>query len=199
LKPVYTIFSHIIFLNIIAIFTILTSLQMTYYFILNLVQGGWNYYFIDLNFIILIAYLLLLVFDVWILTGTLLPIIKIDDFGITAYSIFWRRALKWEELKACKLLKLSAGHSHSTMSVSWAVIQSPINKGAWKNKGLRVNTFILLHKHKFKMPEDLSLKGLLSHNKIVDKDGIAFEYNHKAWLILQEKLDLQNNPNYIVK
>jgi hypothetical protein len=199
LKPVYTFFSRMTFLNVIAILIICFSLQMTYYFVLNLLDGGWNYYFINSNFIVLVAYALLLVFDVWILTASLLPIIKIDEFGIYAYSIFWRRNFKWNEIASFELLKSSSSSKRHAMSMSWSIVQSPINKGALGNKGVRVNTFILIHKNKFKMPKNLSLMGLLSHNKIVDKEGIAFEFDTKAWGIIQEKLNLEININDEVK
>jgi hypothetical protein len=197
LKPVYTIFSRVTFLNVIAILIICFSLQMTYYFVLNLWEGGWNYYFSNSNFIVLVAYALLLVFDVWILTASILPVIKIDDFGISAYSIFWRRNFKWNEIASFELLKSSASSTRHAMSVSWSIVQSPFNKVALGNKGIRVNTFILIHKHKFKMPKNLSLMGLLSHNKIVDKEGIAFEYSEKAERIILEKLGDRNNNNVL--
>jgi hypothetical protein len=192
-KPIYTVFSRLIFLNVIAILMLCFTAQMTYYFVLNLIVESWNYYFVNGNFIVLFAYLLLLVFDVWILTATLLPIIKIDNSGVCAYSIFWRRFIKWEEIQSVKLLQSGSKSSRYAMGVSFTIVNAPITKSSFSNKGVRLNTFILVCKSKFKMPEDLSTMGLLTHNKIVDKNAIAFEFSANAWHCIQARVDNKSN------
>ncbi len=189
MKPIYTIFSQMLFLNSIALLMFCFTLQMSYYFVMNFVFSGWNYYFVDGNFIGLIAYFLLLVFDIWILTATILPIIRIDDFGIKAYSIFWTRFLKWEEINSIHLLKASTQSSRNFMHVSWRKTNIPVRTSTFRNKGVRVNTFVVLFKTKFKMPPDLSIRGLLSHGKIVDNEAIAFEFDIKSWSFIQEKIN----------
>ncbi|WDF45723.1 hypothetical protein PQ459_12540 [Chryseobacterium sp. KACC 21268] len=125
------------------------------------------------------------------MTATLLPIIKIDNDGISAYSIFWKRHIKWEEIKTVKLLKASNRRvgvsSFSRASVTFEITKKPETKNnAMTNNGVRVKTFIIISKKNYQIPESLSLGGkLLTHGKLTTKQDIAFEFEVKAWEMIQ--------------
>lgn len=194
MKATYRIFANILFLNIVAIIMLLFTLQMFIVGILGINEVGF-YHFVGSNFIYIIFFFIYLCLDIWILTATFLPIIKIDNDGISAYSIFWKRHIQWEEIKTVKLLKSSnrrAGvSSFSKASVTFEITKEPETKNnAMTNKGVRVKTFIIISKKNYQIPESLSLGGqLLTHGKMTTKQDIAFEFEVKAWEMIQRKIN----------
>jgi hypothetical protein len=189
LKTVYRIFSKVWFLNFVATITTAFTLQMTIVGIINIVENGTNYYLNDHNFIIVIFFLIYLVFDIWILTSTFLPVIKINANGIFAYSIFWKRKILWTEMKSAKLLKTKNRHLTGRASIVFEFTEEPEAKNALIDKRLRVNIFIIISKKIIKKPESFSLSGqLLSHKKMTTIEEITFEYDEEAWKIIQNKV-----------
>lgn len=153
------------------------------------------YHFVSSNLIYIIFFFIYLILDIWILTATFSPIIKISENGISAYSLFWKRHIKWAEIKTVKLLKASnrrAGvSSFSKASVTFEITKEPETKNnAMTNKGVRVKTFIVISKKNYQIPESLSLGGqLLTHGKMTTKQDIAFEFEVKAWEMIQRKIN----------
>ena len=172
----------------------LFTLQMAIVWILNISTHGFSY-FIHRNWMMLIFFILYLLLDIWILTATFLPLIKISNNGISAYSLFWSRTIKWEEIKSANLLKMktrgSRGGSVGSSSVFFDTTQQPeIKNNALTNKGLRVNTFIIVSKGSYQNPSSLSLGGrLVTHGKMTTKDEIAFMYDKEAWQSIQNRLN----------
>jgi hypothetical protein len=187
LKPIYTIFSRVIFLNIIAGFLILVTLQFA-------IIGSINLYKNEIDYFGIVVFLLLLVLNFWLLTCTFLPFIKINDGGIYAYSIFWRRHLTWDEIKFAKLVKCYNRHSTGHSAISFEETKIPETKPyAFTNKGVRINTFIFVSCKNIKNPESLLLGGqLLSHKKITKKDEIAFAFEKRAWQLIEKYINKFN-------
>ena len=173
---------------------LLFTLQMLVVGILGIYEVGF-YHFVSSNFIYIIFFLIYLMLDIWILTATFLPIIKINENGISAYSLFWKRHIQWAEIKTVKLLKASnrrAGvSSFSRASVAFEITKEPETKNnAMTNKGVRVKTFIIISKKNYQIPESLSLGGqLLTHGKMTPKQDIAFEFEVKAWEMIQRRIN----------
>ena len=194
MKATYRIFTNVLFLNIVAIIMLLFTLQMFIVGILGINEVG-LYHFLRSNFIYIIFFFIYLCLDIWILTATFLPIIKIDNDGISAYSIFWKRRIQWEEIKTVKLLKASnrrAGvSSFSKASVTFEITNEAETKNnAMTNNGVRVKTFIIISKKNYQIPESLSLGGqLLTQGKMTTKQDIAFEFEGKAWEMIQRKIN----------
>lgn len=194
MKATYRIFANILFLNIVAIIMLLFTLQMFIVGILGINEVGFHYFVVS-NFIYIIFFFIYLCLDIWILTATFLPIIKIDNDGISAYSIFWKRHIQWDEIKTVKLLKSSyrrAGvSSFSKASVTFEITKKPETKNnAMTNNGVRVKTFIIISQKNYQIPDSLSLGGqLLTHGKMTTKQDIAFEFEVKAWEMIQRKIN----------
>lgn len=162
--------------------------------ILGIIEVGKNgfYDFAKGNFIYIIFFFIYLLLDVWILRATFLPVIKISEKGISAYAIVWNRHMSWEEIKTVKLLKASnrrSGGAFGSAWVSFEITDEAETKGnAMTNKGVRVNTFIVVSKVNYKTPPPLSLSGqLLTHEKITTAEEIAFAYESKAWDVIQTR------------
>ena len=195
MKTYYTIFRKGWVLNTIAVLMTLFTLQMIVEGIAGITEHGIGY-FANGNWIIIPFFFGYLSLDIWILTATFLPIIKISDDGISAYSLFWKRTIKWEEIKSAKLLKTkirgSRGGSIGSSSNSFEITAIPENMSFFANKGLIVKTFIVISKATYKVPFTLSLGGqLLTHSKITSSKEIAFEHSNESWKIIQKKLNNQ--------
>ena len=196
MKTTYRIFSKVWFLNIVAILMMLFTLQMIVVCAVGLTKNGLSQFWSS-NDIYIIFFFIYLLLDIWILTATFLPIIKINREGISAYSLFWKRKIKWEQVQNVKLLKASnrrsGGGTLGRASISFEITDEPETKNnAMMNKGIRVSTFILVSMQKSILPTSLSLGGqLLTHGKIATAEEIAFEYDDTAWQIIQNK---QKNP-----
>ena len=160
--------------------------------IINIVKNGVEYY-LNENLIGVLFFIILLIFDAWILTATFLPIIKINAEDITAYSIFWKRKIAWTEITSVKLIKAQTRQSTGLSSITFEFTQQPETKNnALLNKGVRVNTFTFISKKSVKKPiAHSSSWKLLSHSKIATPEAIAFEYEPKALQIIQEHLNKQ--------
>lgn len=167
---------------------ILFTLQFLAVGIFNIAESGIGFYLYE-NFIGFIGIVIILILDIWLLTSTFLPVIKINGDGISAYSIFWKRKIIWTEIQSAKLLKVGSRHSAGRQSISFEFTQEPERKNALTNKGARVNTFIIISKKGVKKPKSLSLIAqLLNHNKITTNEEIAFEYEQTAWETIKRKL-----------
>ena len=118
LKSTYRIFTKVSFLSIITILMILFTLQFLVVGMFNITVNGVGY-FLNENLISIIFIVIVLIFDIWLLTSTFLPVIKINDSGIFAYSIFWKRKIIWTEIQSAKLLKVESRHSTGRQSISF--------------------------------------------------------------------------------
>ena len=130
-----------------------------------------------------------LALTIWILTSSVLPLIKIDDNGISAYSIFWKKTIKWEDLRTAKLIEVkNTAHPNGTR-VQFTNVKEPEKKGTVPFKiGTSVNTFILVSVRNWQKPANtLLMRGLYTHRTIAGKDAITFEYDTRSWKMIQEK------------
>lgn len=194
MKPIFRIFSRVWFLNIIASFIVFVTLLWLVIGITQLTEFGLNGFINDHSYGIALFFGFLPI-NIWILTATFLPIIKINSDGISAYSIFWKRHIKWEEMRYANLMKITTraggNTSFSSTSVSFESTSEPETKNiAFLNKGCRVNTFIVVSQDQFRNRESLSLAfQLTTHGKLTSKREIAFEYDEKAWHLIQNRIN----------
>lgn len=194
MKTIFRIFSRVWFLNFIAIFILLVTLLWLVIGVKVLIQVGFIDFINSYTYgIVLFAGFLCV--NIWFLTGTFFPIIKINSNGISAYSIFWTRYLGWDEVQSAKLVKMStraSGHaSFSSTSVSLEnTLQHETKNIAFLNKGVRVNTFIIISGGKIPNQKVFSLGlQLMNHGKMTTKQEIAFEFDENAWKEIQSKLN----------
>ena len=198
MKTIFRIFSKVWFLSFMAIFSSLVALLWLIIGLYQLLQLG-LIDFINIHWNGMIIYAGFLLIVIWLLTCTIFPVIKISSSGISAYSIFWTRHLKWKDVRTISLVKMStrgSGHSSfSSTSVSFEHTLEPETKNiAFLNKGIRVNTFIVVSTNNFQIPIDLSLGlQLTTHRKITSEREIAFQYEEKAWEMIQKQLKQTKN------
>lgn len=199
MKTTYSIFRKGWVLNTVAVLMMLFTLQMIVVGLLGIAAQGIRY-FSNGNWIILPFFFIYLLLDIWILTATFLPIIKINEDGIAAHSLFWKRKIKWQEIKATNLLKTKTLGSRrgpiGRSSISFETTTVPKNKSFFANKGLIVQTFIVISKTAFINPPSLALGSqLLTHSKITTTQDIAFQYDQKMWQIIQQKVNDQSKTS----
>ncbi|MNK52704.1 hypothetical protein D3C87_716460 [compost metagenome] len=171
----------------------LFTLQMTVVGLMGLAQHGISY-FSNGNWIILPFFFIYLCLDIWILTTTFLPIIKISEEGISAYSLFWKRNMPWYEIRSAYLLRTktigSRGGTIGRSSVSFEIIPEAEAKNTSTTTGAIVKTFIVVSRNKAINSSALSLGGqLLTHHKLTTAQEIAFEYENVAWQMIQHKVN----------
>lgn len=184
----YRFFSRILFLNILSIIMLwmfFSSLVSCFY---NIYNYGIQYYRTE-NILEIPLLLIFLIVSIWLSTASFLPLIKINNNGIVAYSIFWKKRLTWHEIKTVKLLKAHTRAGGQQASTYFEFTNKPEKKSVFENKGIRVRTFIIVSNKNIKIPEGLLLSfQLFSHNKITKNSEIAFEFDSKAWQIINQKL-----------
>jgi hypothetical protein len=95
MKATYRIFSAHPFLNALALFALLTAALMIGWGTVMLFKFPLQYLTAD-HIIFLPALVLVLLFTIWLLSSSILPIIKITSAGITAWSIFWKKTIDWK-------------------------------------------------------------------------------------------------------
>lgn len=123
---------------------------------------------------------LLVAMDIWMLSYTVFPIIRIDKQGIKAYSFFWRRKIKWEEVADFQLTKViytQDDYTDRQVLVQYVHTKIPETK---TQCGLHVQTFIVVSKSAVTTPPYKQLY-IFYHKDIAAKDSIAFEYSGKAY------------------
>lgn len=123
---------------------------------------------------------LLAAMDIWMLSYTVFPVIRIGHDGIKAYSFFWKRKITWDEVSDFQLTKViytQTGDADRQVRVQYAHTKIPETKTQY---GLRVQTFIVISKRVIKTPPDKELY-IFYHKNIAAKDSIAFEYSKKAY------------------
>jgi hypothetical protein len=133
-----------------------------------------------------------LALTIWVLTSSVLPVIKIDSNGISAYSIFWKKTIKWEDLRTAKLVEVKNTAHRNGTTVQFTDVKDPEKKGiAPFNIGENVNTFIVLSVRNWQKPANtLLMRGLYTHKTIAGKEAIAFEYDARTWNIIKDKRKL---------
>ncbi len=122
--------------------------------------------------------------NIWILTYTVLPLVRIDSRGIKAISLFRTRKIKWEELADFQLTKVTYIQdldADRAVQVKYASTETPETKTAY---GLRTQTFIVVSKSPIKTPADGQLY-FFYHKHIAGENNIAFEYSSKAYDLIK--------------
>jgi len=188
MKPIYRLFSTGIFLTIIAIISIGVTVAVIGWGISIYTTHGLGSSTLE-DSVYWMALGGSLALTIWILTSSVLPLIKIDDNGISAYSIFWKKTIKWEDLRTAKLIEVkNTAHPNGT-KVHFTDVKEPEKKGTVPFKiGTSVNKFILLSVRNWQKPANtLLMRGLYTHRTIAGKDAIAFEYDARSWKMIQEK------------
>lgn len=156
--------------------------------ITNIIDEG-IYNFWNENHIYIVLFFIAFTMTIYLLTATFFPIIKINKIGISAYSIFWKRNIKWEEIQSVNLLKMKVrGGSSGPLCASFELTRQPEKKSALSNRGERVATFIIIRKSTKSLKKFLVRYQLLTHSKITKLDEIAFEFEPEAWQIIADNI-----------
>lgn len=189
MKTMYRIFSKEPILLIITLVLLLFTLQFAIFGLSALMKEGMVYFF-NGNSIGLVFFALLLVIDIWLLTATFLPIIKINDQGIKACSVFWRRTIKWEDIKVSRLLKVTftrGGSGLGGMNMNTAWVKTPVNE--FKPGRRKVRTYIVVAAKMLPNQYNAGSVQMFKHKAITDKHSIAFEFEPLAWHYIQQRLN----------
>jgi hypothetical protein len=175
-----------LFLTAIAVFILLSTLQFLVLIGLRLYRHGLSE-FLLFDWPGLVGFALLILFDVWFLHGSFLPIIKIDDAGIRAYSLFWWRSIPWSEVKTAILVKGDVHKTRRTRGPIRSELKKTNTPETRRSIGARTETWIMVSRAKIKLPIRFEAQ-LLMHRDIADKNSIALAYDEKAWQFISEKM-----------
>jgi hypothetical protein len=194
-KPLYRIFSKspLGYITVLMLFlTLLLGVQT----LLKIKENGLGIV-TGLLHVPLLFFLLLVFSSIWLLTSSILPIIRIDEYGIKAYSLFWKRKLAWTDIKAARLLRcqsqLGAGRR---LQLKFDYTAMPQKQSLLSNKGIKITTFIVVSRQAIKPKANLTLSiKLLSHSLISTSHEILFEYELFAWQTIQEIMNNAHNSN----
>ncbi|MFD2145458.1 hypothetical protein [Mucilaginibacter antarcticus] len=197
MKTTYRLFSTNMFLNTIASLFLVIGLGMILLGTSMLLQYGLNYFTVE-NPLYLPALIVILVFAIWILTSSVLPLIIINANGVTAYSIFWKRTITWKDLQTARLVKVKNYYRPNGSAVNFEDTKIPERKSiAVLNKGTRVTTFIVLSGQSWQKPRNmLILSGLYTHQMIAGENAIVFEYDANSWKTIKNKRDGNLKDSY---
>jgi hypothetical protein len=194
-KPLYRIFSKSP-LGYIAVLMLFLTLLFGVEAIIKIKENGLGIVTSLLD-VPLLFFLLLVFSSIWLLTSSILPIIRIDEYGVKAYSLFWKRKLAWTDIKAARLLHcqshLGAGRR---LQLKFDYTAMPQKHSFLSNKGIKVNTFIAVSRQAIKPKTNLTLSmKLLSHSLISTPHDILLEYDSVAWQTIQEIINNAHNSN----
>lgn len=141
------------------------------------------------NLVFLASLLVVIIMNIWLLSSSILPLVKIDSTGITAYSIFWKRTIVWNELNTVKLVKVKNRYARYETFIKFEDTKTPEKKRiAALNKGYAVNTFIVVADRAWRSRQNgLVRRGLYNHGIIAGQHAIAFEYNTQAWELINNR------------
>lgn len=188
MKPIYRLFSIRIFLTIIAAISICITIAVIGWGVSMYITHRQSSSTLE-NSVYWIALSGSLPLTIWILTSSVLPIIKIDINGISAYSIFWKKTIKWEDLRTAKLVEVkNTAHPNGT-TVKFTDVKEPEKSVTAPFKlGTSVNTFILISVRNWQKPANtLLMRGLYTHKTIAGRDAIAFQYDALSWKAIKKK------------
>jgi hypothetical protein len=168
------------------VFVLLLTITLARALVANFIETGINS-ITDLLDVSVFSFLILVLFNIWLLTSSTLPIIKIDEHGIKAYSIFWNRKIIWSELKAARILRCQ---SHLTAGprarFNFEYTAAPQQQDLVTRKGVKVTFFIVVSRQAIKPKTNLTLSStLFSHSKLSSPNEIVFEYEPLAWQAIQ--------------
>jgi hypothetical protein len=154
MKATYRLFSTHPLLNAIALFFFLTALTMIGWGVLILFRHHSSYGTSE-HVVFLLALLWVLSMNIWLLSSSILPIIKINSKGISAYSIFWKRTISWENLRSVKLLKVKNRYARYGTFIEFEIAQmAEKQRIAVLNNGYAVNTFIVVSDKGWHKPQN---------------------------------------------
>jgi hypothetical protein len=188
MKATYRPFSTHPLLNAIALLFFLTALAIIGWGVMILFPHHSSYNTSE-NIVFLLALLWVLPMNIWLLSSSILPIVKINSKGFTAYSIFWKRTIAWDDLRSVKLLKVKNRYARYGTFIEFEITRSPEKQRIGvRNKGYAVNTFIIVSDKIWHKPQNrLIRRGLYNHLIIAGQHAIAFEYNQHAWEMINNK------------
>ena len=193
IKPIYRVFSRSL-LVYLAVFVLLLTISLVGPTFAAAKKSSFQNF---LDFILnpVIIFIALILLNIWLLTSSVFPIIKIDHYGVKAYSILWQRKLAWEEIKAAGLfLCKSSLKGGRWSSVSFERTKTPQQISQFKNNGVKVNTFVVVSSQTINPKPNLILSlRLFSHSQIATQNEIAFEFEPAAWQAIQAKIGKSTN------
>jgi hypothetical protein len=188
MKTIYRLFSTNLFLFIIAIIFLCTTVAIVAWGVSMFAKQKFGSSTLeDLVYGIALAGSFAL--TIWVLTSSVLPIVKIDSNGISAYSIFWKKTIKWKDLRTAKLVEVKNTAHRNGTTVQFTDVKEPEKKGTTPFKtGTNVNKFIVLSVHNWQKPTNTFLmRGLYTHRTIAGNNAIAFQYDAPSWKVIKEK------------
>lgn len=118
------------------------------------------------------------IYLIFLLISMPLPIIKIDNKGITAIKLFGKRKILWKEIKNLKFIDANPFKGLSYKETSFNV----------DSKKRSSTIYIYISKSdelKYFKIMNLSHFGF---KDITNKTDIAFEYDEKAWNLIKENI-----------
>ncbi|WP_345955026.1 hypothetical protein [Mucilaginibacter sp. PAMB04168] len=86
-----------------------------------------------------------------------------------------------------RLLKVKNSYHPNGSAIHFENTKEPEKKSvAIFNKGVRVNTFILMSAGNWQTPQNTILtRGLYTHRKLAGRDAIVFEYDARSWELIK--------------
>ena len=124
----------------------------------------------------------------WFLTRSVLPIVRIDDQGIKAYSLFWTRSIAWENIQTRRLIKVENKPHINGARVYFKGCKFPETGNiAILNNGLRVATYIVVSEKAWQMPTSVLIRTIYGHKTIAGRYAIAFQFDQRAWEMIAER------------
>lgn len=196
MKVTYRIFSTHTYFVIIAICFIVVALVTIGWGILMLFNGNYFQTAVDVIFY-LSALSVVLLANTWFLTSSVLPLVKVNKEGITAYSLFWTRCISWENVQILRLVKVKNQFHIKGARVWFEDCKAPETKSiAVLNKGIRVATYIIVSNTSWHKPHSTHITNFYHHHTIAGKQAIAFQYDRQAWKTINELAGRKTTTEY---
>lgn len=153
-------------------------LQTLWLFIYGKYQGtleGFSDLFLSAPLLLLIGFI-----GLWIsflfLNSCVFPIIKFDKNGLTAYFLFKKKVMRWNEIKSTKLVNAIIYRPmgrYAKPKVQFRNPGTPENIGTPSIK--RTGIFLIISKDNAYMPQSKDIRFLFKHSTIAIEGSIAFE------------------------
>jgi hypothetical protein len=132
------------------------------------------------------AIVLVLIANAWFLSSSVLPIVRINSEGITAYSLCWTRRIAWKNVRILRLIVVKNKTRIRGANIYFEDSKSPETKSvAVLNKGIRVATYIVVSSQSWHKPNN-TVANLYNHRTIAGDYAIAFEYDPQVWEMVNE-------------
>lgn len=133
----------------------------------------------------LLLFSVLSLFLIVALNSCIFPIIKIDNEGVTARSIFWKRKIKWAEVNCLNRIGVFVC-SRSRNSRNYVTFSSlEMVPRAQSSFSTRSAIFAIISTENNYMPQSKLLLPFLMHRHIANKNTIAFECGNRTFDVLK--------------